>query len=657
MKADSIHLFDFLGSGKTIFEIPVFQRNYEWGEEQCRQLFRDLINAIKESRDHFLGAIVYVSETGNNMSHIYRIIDGQQRLTSLTLLLKALADVDKRDSEEIQEEYLTNKYLNENNHLKLKPVEHDLEAFNAVMSDNIQYENPSKIIENYNLFKDLIKESDMDTHDIYMGINHFTLVYIELNDNNNENPQVIFESLNSTGVSLSSSDLVRNFLLMKLESASQTELYKRYWVKIEKLFNTNIFTEFIRHYLIMKTHKLVKKDKVYDAYKEYYYHNKLDSEAALQDLYKFAIYYDQLLNSSTNIKEFNKVLDQLNILGSKVIFPYFMLLLNLYDEGQINSDYVVELANTWESLLFRIRICHMGTNRLNKIVISLCDIQKETNSLSQSMYKFTKATFPDDKVFATNLMHLDIYNQRKHLAKLALMAVEENRTKETIEFDDAQIEHIMPQHLNAAWRLQVEHADRVNEQLGNTIGNLTLTKYNQEMGNKPFAEKKKIYSESNISLTREIGDNYDSWNEDTIVERSKELIGELLKIFPMPKAEESDANSNEIVEYALDDNVNVTGRKPVGITIGDKDYSVEAWKQMLVIFLNSAWDADSTNLEKIQDDPMLDKILFGEDKKRPLKLKNGMTVESNFPAANIIALITNMASICGMSDQISYRVR
>lgn len=270
MKADSIHLFDFLGSGKTIFEIPVFQRNYEWGEEQCRQLFRDLINAIKESRDHFLGAIVYVSETGNNMSHIYRIIDGQQRLTSLTLLLKALADVDKRDSEEIQEEYLTNKYLNENNHLKLKPVEHDLEAFNAVMSDNIQYENPSKIIENYNLFKDLIKESDMDTHDIYMGINHFTLVYIELNDNNNENPQVIFESLNSTGVSLSSSDLVRNFLLMKLESASQTELYKRYWVKIEKLFNTNIFTEFIRHYLVMKTHKLVKKDKVYDAYKEYY---------------------------------------------------------------------------------------------------------------------------------------------------------------------------------------------------------------------------------------------------------------------------------------------------------------------------------------------------------------------------------------------------
>ncbi|UQS84117.1 DUF262 domain-containing protein [Bombilactobacillus thymidiniphilus] len=135
MKADSIHLFDFLGSGKTIFEIPVFQRNYEWNKDQCEQLFADLTLAARNDTDHFIGAIVYVTETGNKMSHIYRIIDGQQRLTSLTLLLKALADADESDRDEIEEEYLTNKYLDNNNHLKLKPIEHDYEAFNSVMNE------------------------------------------------------------------------------------------------------------------------------------------------------------------------------------------------------------------------------------------------------------------------------------------------------------------------------------------------------------------------------------------------------------------------------------------------------------------------------------------------------------------------------------------
>lgn len=204
MKADSIHLFDFLENGKTIFEIPVYQRNYEWGEQQCKQLFKDLLIATEDDQDHFIGAIVYVSESGRKQSHIYRIIDGQQRLTSLTLLLKALADVDEEDRAEIQEQYLTNKYLEENNHWKLKPVEHDIEAFGAVMSDRAdRVELPSKVIENYNTFKKLIKDAPFPSEELYEALNHFTMVYIELTNNvQDENPQVIFESLNSTGVSL-----------------------------------------------------------------------------------------------------------------------------------------------------------------------------------------------------------------------------------------------------------------------------------------------------------------------------------------------------------------------------------------------------------------------------------------------------------------------
>ena len=213
MKADSIHLFDFLGSGKTIFEIPVFQRNYEWGRDQCEQLFKDLTLAVQNDTDHFIGAIVYVTETGNKMSHIYRIIDGQQRLISLTLLLKALSEADAQDQAEIEEEYLTNKYLADNGHLKFKPVEHDYEAFSSVMNGITQFNKPSKVIDNYHLFQKLITNSDIDSSQLYEAMNHFNMVYIELSNNpNEENPQVIFESLNSTGVSLSPSDLVRNFL-------------------------------------------------------------------------------------------------------------------------------------------------------------------------------------------------------------------------------------------------------------------------------------------------------------------------------------------------------------------------------------------------------------------------------------------------------------
>ena len=153
MKADSINLFDFLGNGKTIFEIPVFQRNYEWGKPQCEQLFNDLLTAEKEDQDHFIGAVVYVTDSGKKMSHIYRIIDGQQRLMSLTLLLKAISDIDAENKDEIEEQYLTNKYLDANNHLKLKPVDHDADAFFAVMNGK-EYNNPSKVVENYNYFND-----------------------------------------------------------------------------------------------------------------------------------------------------------------------------------------------------------------------------------------------------------------------------------------------------------------------------------------------------------------------------------------------------------------------------------------------------------------------------------------------------------------------
>ncbi|WP_433596860.1 DUF262 domain-containing protein [Limosilactobacillus reuteri] len=656
MKADSIHLFDFLGSSKTIFEIPVFQRNYEWDKDQCEQLFKDLTVAARTNTDHFIGAIVYVTETGNKMSHIYRIIDGQQRLTSLTLLLKALSDADEQDRDEIEEEYLTNKYLDDNNHLKLKPVEHDYEAFDSVMNNMTDFDKPSKVIDNYKFFRKLIKDSDISSDELYEAMNHFNMVYIELSgDSNEENPQVIFESLNSTGVSLSPSDLVRNFLLMKLDSQQQEELYKKYWVKIERMFATPTFAEFIRHYLVVKTHISVKKNSVYSSYKDYFVSNQLSSNDALADLFKFANYYNQILNHNSNDYEFDRIMEHINVMDSKVVYPYLMLLMDLVNSEQVDQKEANKLAHILESYLFRIKVCKLATNRLNKVVVGLCDLSKEDGNLKLRLLRLLKSSFPDDRKLLDSLTEVDLYHQRNHIDKLSLIILEEHRTRETINFDDAQVEHIMPQRLNAEWRLQVTNADKVKEQYGGILGNLTLTKYNQEMSNKPYSEKKKFYKDSNVSLTREVAETYDKWGKDAIIDRTEKLTRELIKIFPMPNIRE--ISEEEVTgEYTIDQTTDVTGKKPVQITISGNEHPVKTWRQMLVIFLNDIWNKDSLNFDRIKENRQLSRMLFRTGN-APEKLENGTMIETNFSATVILAIIAKISEICDITDQVSYAVK
>lgn len=656
MKADSIHLFDFLENSKTIFEIPVFQRNYEWGEQQCDQLFKDLMIAANEDRDHFIGAVVYVTETGRKMSHIYRIIDGQQRLMSLMLLLKALADVNDQDRAEIQEQYLTNKYLEENNHLKLKPVDHDMEAFEAVMGDRLeQYDQPSKVIKNYQHFKKRIQAAPLSSTELYEALNHFNMVYIELtNDVQDENPQVIFESLNSTGVSLSASDLVRNFLLMRLNSEKQTHLYQEYWVKMENIFTTNTFADFIRFYLTMKMHKMINRSKIYPLYKEFYHEQGLNSEKALADLYQFALFYDQLAHATTAIPELNATLRHINIMDSRVVYPYFLMMLDMVTTGEVSQDDVIEVAKIVESYLFRLKACKLPTNGLNRIVIALCDKDKAEGDYRARLLFLLNTTFPDDKKLAESLMQVNLYNLRNNMAKLSLIVLEESRTKETIDFDDAQVEHVMPQRLNNDWRLEVPNADKLNDELGGVIGNLTLTKYNQEMGNRVYSEKKEVYRTSNVSLTREIATKYPTWGKGSIVDRTEQLSEELIALFPKP----SDKVQNEEItgEHSIKESIDITGKKPIRLTINDEDIPLDSWRKMLMGFMEYIWRLDSRNYEKIKGDSSLNKMLF-EGKRNAETLDNGTVIETNFSATVILALISKIAEICDIADEVSYTVK
>lgn len=651
-------LLDFLAQNKTLFEIPVYQRNYEWGKIQCKQLFDDLVKALSSHNEHFIGTVVYVPESGSKMSHIEIIIDGQQRLTSCMLLLKAISENEPTVKDDIEENFLTNKYVSLNDHIKLKSVEKDREAYQAIINDHIDdYDRPSKIIENYKFFCNLVSDSKYSGQDLFDGMNYLNMVYINLDGGMRaENPQVIFESLNSTGVSLSSADLVRNFLLMGLDLEAQERLYKQYWLKIEKLFTNKILADFVRHYLIMKTNKLVKREDVYSTYKTFYANNNFTPERALTDLYENAKFYYSLLNVTSESTEFNRTILHINIMDKRVVYPYFMKLMGMRASDNITWEDINKIGHVIESFLYRRMVCRIPSNGLNKLIASLTNKLENDNEFKNLQKHFLNSHFPDDKEFKSNLINYPIYNKKRDWAKLTLIVLEEHRTKETINFRNAQVEHIMPQKLSNDWKINVPNADAINNQYGGTIGNLTLTKYNQEMSNKIYGEKVPFYTESNISLTREIAKNYSNWDKNSIVDRANKLADELINIFRKPET----FNVSSIIDYSgehsIDEEFDVTGMKPIKLTIQGNDFSINSWTSCLVNFLNYIWENDSETYNKIKNDSSTGNMIFSNFRS-PKILKNGEKIDTNFSANAIAALLARMSEICGITDEVSYTVR
>ena len=307
-----------------------------------------------------------------------------------------------------------------------------------------------------------------------------------------------------------------------------------------------------------------------------------------------------------------------------------------------------------ESYLFRLKVCQLPTNGLNRTVIALCDETKAAGDYRARLVSLLNASFPDNKKFTDSLMNVNLYSLRNNLAKLALVVLEESRTKETIDFDDAQVEHIMPQRLNNDWRIELSNANRINEEIGGVIGNLTLTKYNQEMGNKVFSEKREIYRTSNVSLTREIATDYSVWNKDSIVKRTEQLTQELIAIFPKPV----DTLQVESMtgEHVITESIDITGKKPTRLTINDEDIPLDSWRKMLISFMEYIWRLDSRNYEKIKGDSSLNKMLFASQRS-PEILDNGTSIETNFSANVVLALISKIAEVFDIADEVSYTIK
>lgn len=675
MKADNLSFLEFIGAGKRTFYIPVYQRNYDWKRMQCITLFRDIesIATDQNRNNHFLGTIVYVEGESTANFRQFIVIDGQQRLTSIMLLLKAIVDstVIEELKVEIKESYLTNRFGPEEFRIKLKPMKSDSYNFQKLLNDRIDDMEESQISLNYHLFMDLIKESHLSPEELYQGIQKLEIVYIELTKEK-ENPQLIFESLNSTGLDLTQADLIRNYLLMGQEYECQDKLYNHYWVKLEKLLPDAMISDYIRDYLTLKTGIIPNKDRVYSNFKEYYQRlDNYDAEGFLDELTAYGEYYSWFKYCNSPDEKVNGKLSELQRLKSTTVYPF---LLNIFEDcymyHNIDMQMLCKTLDVILSYVMRRLLCEMPTNALSKVFASMTkDVEQYQDKVLCDRVaavlagKKGKAAFPDDDLVRDKLLLRDSY-KFPHI-KYVLEQVERRQGKEIISFDEATIEHIMPQTLTAQWKIDLgKKAGEIYDKYIHCIGNLTLSGYNPELSNDSFAEKKKVYQESNIYISKSLA-KINAWNDVEIVKRSEWLIKEICSIWQCPELIRfSEYDVDTRTEFDITDEVDVTGRIPCQIEICGGTISVDSWRSFLKNICMQMYEYDAQifrSLIRHKDFKGRSKRIINdtdENMRVPQKIADGIYLEMNLSAneaLNYAKLVIDKYE--GMENECTYKLK
>ncbi|GAA7868882.1 DUF262 and DUF1524 domain-containing protein [Helicobacter pylori] len=554
MKADAMKLLDFIGkSQEKQFVIPIYQRVYSWEKEQCKQLWDDIVKTggNDQMNGHFIGSIVFVQDGIYTTSHNeLLIIDGQQRLTTITLLFIALRDhlndedefLEKFSCQKIQNRYLINSDEKGDKRFKLILSEPDRDTLLSLIDkDRRKPSEPSlKIMENFKLFEEWIRKNTDKLETIFKGLDKLMVVEISL-ERGKDNPQLIFESMNSTGKDLTQTDLIRNYILMGLEPEKQEIFYKKYWRAIEEDFKQNetLFNQFVRHYLTIKT-RIPNINKVYEAFKRYQQERGIETEALLQDLQKYCGFFCQIAFKKEDDKGLNKALGFLVDLERDVIYPLLLELYSDYSDGVLSKQDFIPIIELIESYICRRAVCGLGTNGLNKIFASF------TKKINKDQYfesikahflslETTKGKFPKDSEFKNLFITIDFYNLKEK--KYFFERLENFDTKEPVNTQECTIEHIMPQKLTKEWERDLGgNFQAIHDKYLHTIGNLTLTGYNQEYSNNSFQEKRdmeKGFKQSPLRLNQGLRD-LESFGEEEIEKRANDLADWALKIWTYP---------------------------------------------------------------------------------------------------------------------------
>jgi uncharacterized protein with ParB-like and HNH nuclease domain/predicted transport protein len=572
MKAHDSYLTSLLKLSDAVFNIPVYQRNYDWNLENCQQLFLDLETIAVTQKEHFIGSIVYIS-IGTATEPYYNIIDGQQRITSVMLFLKALHDssADPRFQKQVRHGFLINIGLDGDPKMKLKQIESDNTVYEKIiMQDGFaeeaftEEEKCSNVYQNYLFYRKAISQSDVGLQELYNAVFKLEIIDVCLTY---EDPQEVFESMNSTGKSLTNTDLLRNYLLMDLPHNKQELLYKKYWSKIEKNVGNNMMDTFMVHYLIMKRKSdsiairrrssKINKNTLYDCYRIYFpQESKKDdgTEKLLADMFQYSVIFKTIFNNSDNTPLARAIHELIYDLTGEPVAIFLMYLFHIQKDSSISDEDMLKAVQACISYVFRVRLFKGSiSNQFFALAIQTYEKADPSSPFINRIwdalvYGQGSYRFPKDREFRDALETKDIYLEFKPpMIRYILYKFERLRTKEIVEADNVTIEHILPQDTKEWVRHMIEIKDNEYSNCIHKLGNLTLTKYNAEASNAEFQKKKKLYTKSGYAITRELA-NYNDWSSHEIKLRSASMAQDALKLWPLPDQYNQEMQSN-ICQY------------------------------------------------------------------------------------------------------------
>ena len=636
MQASETKLQEIIEGNKQ-YVVPLFQRTYSWKKSQWESLWNDILELYHSDnrRPHFMGSIVTMptSAIPEGVSK-YLLIDGQQRLTTIFILLCALRDKAKNIHDELAAEIhntiIVNPYKKGLDHYKLQPTQVDRQSFHSLINGQ-DYVNNSGITECYLFFEKKIRQSNLDFSDLKKVIcSYLSIVSVVLSTE--DNPYLVFESLNAKGEPLTQADLIRNYFFLRINTENQDDAYNKYWLPMQQTLDVNL-TEFIRHYLTRDGVE-IKKDEVYFQIKERMI--KRDAIDYLKDLYEFSEYYAKLLDplKENNLK-IRRCLERINRLEVATVYPFLLNCYHDYEENKLSEADFIAVLQILENFIIRRFICNVQTRGLNRIFSVLYyQVSKASNLAHADFVERLKLDlqnrdYPKDTEFKDRLLDVKLYGTgRTCKGKLILESIEESfHHKEQVSFTNLTIEHIMPQTITKWWQEHLgEEVHITHDLLLHSLGNITITAYNGELYNLEFIEKKEILINSHLEINKYF-ENQETWKREDIEKRSLYLVEKVLQICPY-------FGNENLMNSAK---TKVRGTTPKQLKIFGKEYPVKSWRDVLEKTLNVIADLDSDKFKDVME--QFPRFISRDEKdfRDTRKLENGVFVNVNLSARDINA--------------------
>lgn len=676
MKANELQINTFLQAPNIQFVIPVYQRNYDWTNTECKELLNDIISVEKEDRGtHFIGSIVFVHEGTYSTTEVKElvIIDGQQRLTTINVLYVALYRFAKnngnvQEAERLYNMFLTNQYVkNESSKLKLKQTDTNSFAFKSIMLGTHSESDPfSNVIENYNYFKSIINADNYDL--IINGLKRLIFVEISL-ERDKDDPQRIFESLNSTGLDLSQSDLIRNYILMDLPTKSQNRIFETIWSPIEEnakdiIKQRSLVSDYIRDYLTLRNKKIPNKSKVYAEFKSLYANKNEAYHQELENIKSLSIHYKKFINPTTVTDAgIRKELEYINRLEINVAYPFLLQVFEDEENGLLTKDELIQILKLIQSYVWRRFVVGLPPNSLNKIFMTLyseVDTEEYYDSVAIALLKKRgSAKFPTNEDLKSALKDKDLYNTQPKNRNYLFEMLENYNSKELVDTnsDLLTIEHVFPKNPNKDWNTDLKNEEYFlfKEKHLNTIGNLTLSGNNSALGNKSFEAKKEMnvdgkeqgYLFSKLWLNSFL-QSIAKWDISKYEERTNLIYKRFIEIWRFPDVEITE--SVEFEEQSIFDAETPTYKKLEYFIFENTKIEEETVAQMYFYVIKNLYEKNSQLLTSNQE--VLKITRNTSDFRASQEVTNGWFIEANIDSNSKFAILKKLLSLFELEDEL-----